>query len=86
MESLKRDDVLKKLQEERFGIATIQGNDEMTKFDTGLPTWAVFLHIFCFLSPHVPPSTSMCLEDELLLVLHCETKVGAIRPGYCKPI
>ena len=71
VESLSREnDVLKKkLLEQRVGVATIQGNGELTKFYTGLPTWAVFLHVFCFLSPYVTSSTSMCLEDELLLVL-----------------
>ena len=71
VENLKiENDVLRgKLEEERFGVTVIQGNDTMTKFFTGLPTWAVFLHLFCFLSPHLTSSTGLYLEDELLLVL-----------------
>lgn len=59
----------KQVQEERFSVNIIQGNDQMTKFYTGLPTWGVFLHIFCFLSPYVTPSSRLCLEDELFMVL-----------------
>jgi len=48
----KENEVLKKrLQDGSFSVATIQGNDEMVKFYTGLRTWCVFLHLFCFLSP-----------------------------------
>ena len=59
----------KQIQEERFGVDKIQGNDHMTRFYTGLPSWGVFLHIFCFLSPYVTPSSRLCQEDELFLVL-----------------
>lgn len=47
----------------------IRGNDKATKFNTGLPLWVEFLHLFLFLSPLVPASGTLCLEDELLLVL-----------------
>ena len=48
----KENEVLKKrLQEGSFSVAMLQGNDEMMKFYTGLLTWCVFLHLFCFLSP-----------------------------------
>ena len=59
----------KQIQEERFGVDKIQGNNHMTRFYTGLPSWGVFLHIFCFLSPYVTPSSRLCQEDELFLVL-----------------
>ena len=71
VEALKeQNEVLRKqIQQQLFSVNIIQGNDQMTKFYTGLPSWGVFLHIFCFLSPYVTPSSSLCLEDELFLVL-----------------
>ena len=57
------------VRDSAFGVTQIQGNDQKTKFYTGLPTWGVFLHIFCFISPCVSPSSKLCLEDEMLLVL-----------------
>ena len=59
----------KQIQEEQFGVDKIQGNDHMTRFYTGLLSWGVFLHIFCFLSPYVTPFSRLCQEDELFLVL-----------------
>ena len=52
---MKENELLKRrLQDDRFGIKTIEANDEKTKFYTGLPSWSVFLHLFLFLAP--PPS------------------------------
>ena len=41
----------KELQERMFGISMIEGNNNATKFFTGLPNWNVFLHLFMFVSP-----------------------------------
>ena len=35
-----------KLRARIFGTDMIQGNDSLTKFYTGLPTFSVFLHVF----------------------------------------
>ena len=59
----------KKLQKKIFGVGMIEGNDNATKFYTGLPNWCIFLHIFMFLSPFITPSCSLSFHDELLLVL-----------------
>ena len=40
----------RKLVDMKFGIRTLEGNDDRTKFYTGLPSWTVFLHLFLFLS------------------------------------
>ena len=50
-------------------VKMIKENDERTNFYTGLPSWSVFQEIFNFLSPHVAPSRSLPLEDELVMVL-----------------
>lgn len=59
----------KKLEAARLSASIIQGNPSTTTFYTGLPTWWVFHHIFCFLSPYVSSSSKMCFEDELFMVL-----------------
>ena len=53
-----------------FGIQTIEANDKLTKFYTGLPTWPVFLHLFLFLNVSTTsPLSRLSPENELLLVL-----------------
>ena len=48
----------------------IEGNNKVTKFYTGLPTWAVFLHVFMFLSPFAMDVCSvLSLENQMLLAL-----------------
>ena len=63
------EELKKKIEEECFGVNVIQHSDQMTRFYTGLPTWAVFLHIFHFLAAYVTASSSLCLEDELFMTL-----------------
>ena len=59
-----------KLRARIFGTDMIQGNDSLTKFYTGLPTFSVFLHVFMYLSPFITPSKIVSLlEDEFLSVL-----------------
>ena len=62
-------DLKKKIQEVKFSVKRLEGNDANTKFFTGLPSWAVFGHLFCFLSPHLGTCKSLCPEDQLLIVL-----------------
>jgi len=56
-----------------FSISSIEANDKATRFYTGLPTWAVFLYLYMYLSPFLYNSRQTRvfhrLEDELLLVL-----------------
>ena len=42
--------VRRKVEDMKFGFRTIEGNDDRIKFYTGLPSWAVFLHLFRFLA------------------------------------
>ena len=49
----------------KFGVIAIQGNDDSTKFFTGLPSWAVFLHLFTFLSHFLGRFHSLSLEAQL---------------------
>ena len=53
----------------KFGIRTIEGNDDRTKFYTGLPSWAVFLHLFLFLAAPASSSCKLSLEDEIYIAL-----------------
>ena len=53
-EVLSENKVLKKKLENHkpvFTFTYIEGNDKATQFYTGLPTWAVFLHLYMYLSP-----------------------------------
>lgn len=59
----------KALARKVFGVGLIEGNDATTKFYTGLPSWGMFLHVYMFLSPFVPPSKSIKHDDELFAVL-----------------
>ena len=59
----------KLLNSKVFGVAMIQGNDDTTKFFTGLPSWSMFLHIFMFLSPFVTPSRCVDFDNEFFAVL-----------------
>ncbi len=47
-----------------FGVRIIEGNDVATKVFTRLPSWAMFLHVFMFLSLFVTPSKVVKLDDE----------------------
>ena len=52
-----------------FSVKRLEGNDANTKCFTGLPSWAVFGHLFCFLSPYLGTCKSLCPDDQLLMVL-----------------
>ena len=53
-----------------FGIQTIEADDKLTRFYTGLPTWPVFLHLFLFLNVSNAFSLSrLSPENELFLAL-----------------
>ena len=53
-----------------FGIQTIEADDKLTGFYTGLPTWPVFLHLFLFLNVSNASSLSrLSPENELFLAL-----------------
>lgn len=56
-----------------FRASSMEDNDPMTKFYTGLPSWKVFEHVHSILLPHVSRKYSgrskLASKDELLLVL-----------------
>ena len=60
-------------EQSNFSIAYIQGDDKATQLYTGLPTWAVFLHLYMFLSPflYIAKHSHHFLhqENELLLIV-----------------
>ena len=57
-------------QQPSLNVSMIEGNNKVTKFYTGLPTWAVFLHVFMFLSPFATDVCSvLSLENQMLLAL-----------------
>ena len=58
----------RKIEDRKFGFRTIEGNDDRTKFYTGLPSWAVFLHLFLFLAAPAS-SCKLSLEDEFFIAL-----------------
>ena len=58
-----------KLKSRVFDFNIIKGDDEKTMFYTDLKSWAVFVHLHMFLSPHVTPLASLSSENEFFLVL-----------------
>ena len=70
LDSVMEKELLKRqLEDEAFGIRTIEANDDKTKYYTRLPSWSVFLHLYLFLAPHSSPFSKLSLENELFLVL-----------------
>ena len=54
----------------KFGFGVVEGDDKKTHYYTGLASWALFLHVFNFLSSHVKHSRRvMTPMDQLFLVL-----------------
>ena len=49
-----------------FDVNIIEGDDKKTSFYTGLQSWAVFIHVYMFLSPHLVSQSSL---SEFFLVL-----------------
>ena len=52
---------LKRLQDTKWTVAKIKDDDGMTKFFTGLPSFAVFLWLFKY---DLKLGTSICLNDD----------------------
>ena len=54
----------------KFGFGLVEGDDKKTHYYTGLASWALFLHVFNFLSSHVKHSCRvMTPMDQFFLVL-----------------
>lgn len=54
----------------KFGFGLVEGDDKKTHYYTGLASWALFLHVFNFLSSHVKHSRRvMTPMDQFFLVL-----------------
>ncbi|XP_061195756.1 uncharacterized protein LOC133203982 [Saccostrea echinata] len=51
LENRKLQSELRRLQDSKWSVAKIKDDDAMTKFYTGLPTFAVFLWLFNYLAP-----------------------------------
>ena len=49
----------------------LEGNDLITKFYTGLPSWSMFVYVFTFVSRDLNPrgNHALCLEDQFFLAL-----------------
>lgn len=62
-------DLRKRLDADTFSVRIIEGNDHLTKFYTGLPTWVVSLHLYMFLSPFRSQPKALSLMDEFLITL-----------------
>lgn len=71
IEQLKKDSekLKQQIDEAKFSVELIKTSDKLTRFYTGLPTWAAFVHILNFISPHVIQGRTLSKEDELFLVL-----------------
>ena len=59
----------RRLEAESFGFKMIEGNDEKTRFYTGLPAWRFFYISFLFLAVPSTTVTKLVPENELFLVL-----------------
>lgn len=56
--------------QQKKGVTMIEGNDKLTQTFTGLPSWAMFLHLFMFLSPFTYcQGSTLSTENEMFLVL-----------------
>ena len=60
----------RKLEQKLFSVSLIQGDDKATAFYTGLSHYAIFVHLFMFLSPFVRPSRSLSEFFLTLVWLH----------------
>lgn len=54
-----------------FSFRMLEGNDLITKFYTGLPSWSMFVYVFTFVSRDLNPhgNHALCLEDQFFLAL-----------------
>ena len=59
------------LKSSRFSFRMLEGNDLITKFYTGLPSWSMFVYVFTFVSCDLNPrgNHALCLEDQFFLAL-----------------
>lgn len=58
------------LPKHKVGVSIIQGSDKLTQTFTGLPSWAMFMHLFLYLSPFMHnPVSMLSTDDELFLIL-----------------
>ena len=59
------------LKSSRFSFRMLEGNDLITKFYTGLPSWSMFVYVFTFVSRDLNPhgNHALCLEDQFFLAL-----------------
>ena len=58
------------LSKHKIGVSIIEGNDKLTQTFTGLPSWAMFLHLFLCLSPFTySPLSILTTDNEMFLVL-----------------
>ena len=62
-------DLKKKIQDVKFSVKRLEGNDAKTIFLQVYHLGLFFWHLFCFLSPHLGTCKSLCPEDQLLMVL-----------------
>ena len=57
----------------QFSVSHIENDDKAVRFYTGLPSWAVFVYLYNFLSPYLVHTTGPRLfqnkQNELLIVL-----------------
>ena len=57
--------------QQKKGVTMIEGNDKLTQTFTGLPSWAMFLHLFMFLSPFTYcQGSTLSTENEMFLGLY----------------
>ena len=64
-------ELLEQLSKHKVGVSIIQGSDKLTQTFTGLPSWAMFMHLFLYLSPfmHNSPRIFLSTDIKLFLVL-----------------
>ena len=61
-----------------MGVHMIEGNDKLTQTFTGLPSWAMFVHLFLYLSPFTVRSSNLLSTDNQMFLVLLKLRLNLI--------